>query len=137
MKRLRLMILMVVTCWMATACSDFLEEKSQDEVIPSTATDFREVLLYYEQAAFSQPILLMDDDVMLDNMEMDMMGGTMLLRLHGCFTWQPDMWETKYTYGNNEYSRQDGIQMCSDTRSEWSKPWMSPCQMQYLHKTYV
>ena len=105
MKRLRLMILMVVTCWMATACSDFLEEKSQDEVIPSTATDFREVLLYYEQAAFSQPILLMDDDVMLDNMEMDMMGGTMLLRLHGCFTWQPDMWETKYTYGNNEYSR--------------------------------
>ena len=102
MKRLRLMILMVVTCCLSMACSDFLEEKSQDEVIPSTTTDFREILLNYERAAFSKAILIMDDDVMLDDMMMDMMGGSSLLWVRGCFTWQPDMWETEYTY-ESEY----------------------------------
>ena len=105
MKRLRLMILMIMTCWIATACSDFLEEKSQDEVIPSTVTDFREILLYYEQAAFNMPILMMDDDIMLDNSMMEMLGGSStLLMIYEYFTWQPDMWEVEYTF-SNEYAR--------------------------------
>ena len=84
--------------------SDFLEEKSQDEVIPTTVADYREILLNYQQTTFSEAILVMDDDVAID--ESQFWGSSphpMVLPLSQCFTWQPDMWETANTL-SNQYS---------------------------------
>ena len=84
------------------ACSDFLEEKSQDEVIPTSVTDYREILLNYQQISLSEAILVMDDDVEIDESQYY---GTephpILVSLIGCFTWQPDMWETTNTLKDN------------------------------------
>ena len=105
MKQFRLMILAIVTSWMATACGDFLEEKSQDEVIPTTATDFREILLNYQQVGFSPVVLVMDDDVMIDESQY---WGTSdnyyATAMQPCFTWQPDMWERLSTTYSDRYS---------------------------------
>ena len=53
------------------SCSDFLDSKSQDEVIPKTTKDFRELLLGsgYPSPINSHPLALtgyMDDDVDTD-----------------------------------------------------------------------
>ena len=47
MKRFKLTILSFVGLLVTGACSDFLEEKSQDEVIPSTEKDYSEILIAY------------------------------------------------------------------------------------------
>lgn len=67
MKRSKLIIVVnVITFYVLVACTDFLQEKSQDEIIPSSVTDFRELLYFYEQTSFSPAIFLMDDDIAID-----------------------------------------------------------------------
>ena len=98
MKRLKLIICLCAGLWLLTACADFLEEKSQDEVVPSTVTDFREIMLCYLPTGFSEALLVMDDDVMVD--ESQYRGtddNTAALPIEFFFTWQPDMWETTST----------------------------------------
>ena len=65
-------LLMICALGILTAsCSDFLDSKSQDEVIPKTTKDFRELLLGsgYPSPVNSHPLALtgyMDDDVDTD-----------------------------------------------------------------------
>lgn len=78
----------------AGGCSDFLKEESQDEVIPKTTIDFRELLMgsgYYpnqEPAAF---VYYLDDDVEF-NMEYNngsFVGSITANASFPAFTWQP------------------------------------------------
>ena len=66
MRYLRLIIMAMFVSSLGTACGDFLDEKSQDEVIPESATDFREILLHYQSAPFTSAIHVLDDDVVMN-----------------------------------------------------------------------
>ena len=48
------------------SCSDFLEEKSQDEVIPTSVSDYNEMFLPLLQFQMDNMIYYMDDDVAID-----------------------------------------------------------------------
>ena len=91
MKYMRIILLIV--SGLIGSCSDFLEEKSQDEVIPSKVTDYREILLAYQTSSFSQAILVLDDDVQIDESRVTSYPNPMLQMLMGTLTWQPDIWE--------------------------------------------
>lgn len=94
MRQFRLIIWAMVMVLLTGGCSDFLEGKSQDEVIPSTVTDFREVLLNYQQTAYSEAILALDDDVMIDESYFwSTADNVYAVTIAGTFTWQADMWE--------------------------------------------
>lgn len=102
MKQFRLLILAIVISWMTTACGDFLEEKSQDEVIPGAATDFREILLHYQATPFTPAIYVLDDDVVLmENYLSEDKDNYEAVNLAGSLTWQPDIWERANTLENN------------------------------------
>jgi hypothetical protein len=83
--------------FLASACSDFLEEKSQDEVIPKTTTDFRELLLgsgYIGNTDPSNFIYYMDDDVTLNFAPLSSggyqyVGKTAAIESFPRYTWQP------------------------------------------------
>lgn len=102
MKQFRLMILAIAISLVAAACDDFLEEKSQDEVIPESVTDFREILLHYQATPFTPVIYMLDDDVELDEYfypeEEDYYEA---VNLETCLTWQPDIWERASTLADN------------------------------------
>ena len=66
MRYFRLIMMAMFVSVLGTACDDFLEEKSQDEVIPTSVTDFREILLHYQATPFSPVIYILDDDVVMD-----------------------------------------------------------------------
>ena len=91
MKYMRIILLIV--SGLIGSCSDFLEEKSQDEVIPSKVADYREILLGYQSSSFSQAILVLDDDVQIDESMLTSYPNPMLQMLMGTLTWQPDIWE--------------------------------------------
>ncbi|MDY4043568.1 MAG: RagB/SusD family nutrient uptake outer membrane protein [Marinifilaceae bacterium] len=94
MRYVKSIICVLICLGLIVACSDFLEEKSQDEVIPANTTDYREILLNYQQTAFSEAILVMDDDVKIN--ESRYWGdypNSLAQTLASCFTWQSDMWE--------------------------------------------
>ena len=59
--RFRLFIIAMLVSVVGTACGDFLEEKSQDEVIPESVTDFREML---RLGVMATPAVLVDGRVM-------------------------------------------------------------------------
>lgn len=87
-------ICVLIGTWLTTACSDFLEEKSQDEVIPVSATDYREILLNYQQTYISEALLVMDDDVKInESLYYGDYPHSLAQTLAHCFTWQSDMWE--------------------------------------------
>ena len=109
MKYLRLLILTIAIGSMTLSCSDFLEERSQDEVIPSTVADFREILYYYQPVLHSQSLLVLDDDVMIDLMFSEFIGTATILSLEGCLTWQPDVWERANTVDNGYESMYETI----------------------------
>jgi hypothetical protein len=82
---------------LTSACSDFLEEKSQDEVIPKTTADFRELLLGSGYPGGTEPAAIlyyMDDDVAL-NFASNSIGGYQYVGSLSAitsapiFTWQP------------------------------------------------
>ena len=93
MRQTKRIIYVILTLWSTVSCSDFLEEKSQDEVIPSTVDDYREILLGYQKSPFSQAILVLDDDVQIDESRLTSYPNPMLQMLMGTLTWQPDIWE--------------------------------------------
>ena len=75
-------------------CSDFLEEHSQSEVIPSSASDYGLMIYPALDLVPGGTILEMDDDVAIDESqfsETDENWSAMSLRKS--FTWQPDIWE--------------------------------------------
>ena len=95
------LIVLHIAC-IAISCSSFLEEKSQDEVIPSSVADFREILLNYQVTGYTSAILAMDDDVAIDESQYWGSGDFFLaVIVEGCFTWQPDMWERSSTLSDN------------------------------------
>lgn len=77
------------------ACSGFLKEQSQDEVIVQTVTDYSQFLLgsaygmgYYDL------LYLLDDDVELEEKQYYAGRDNLnAINYYGYFTWQPDMWE--------------------------------------------
>ena len=85
---------LICTLFAVMGCSDFLEEHSQSEVIPSTAADYG--LMFYQvlQSTPEGTIREMDDDVAIDESQFN---GTeenwSAMNLRKSFTWQPDIWE--------------------------------------------
>jgi hypothetical protein len=66
MKYKAFLLLGIAGMFLASACSDFLKEKSQDEVIPKTTTDFRELLIGSGYPTGTEPAAFlnyMDDDI--------------------------------------------------------------------------
>lgn len=76
------------------ACSDYLERRSQDEVIVTTVSDFSELLLGsgYVSSVQYEVLYYLDDDIQIyENPYYDISYYT--TRAFGTYTWQPDMWE--------------------------------------------
>lgn len=98
MKQFGLMILGLYVLF-AIGCSDFLEEKSQDEVIPTTTTDYNEVLLgyMYAQSSFDMLNVLSDEFQINESKLSSYSESSTAIRNYGCFTWQPNMWELENT----------------------------------------
>ena len=92
MMKNKILVLGFMTLFFAS-CSGFLEEKSQSEVIPRTATDFKELLLgsgypYDEPANF---IYFMDDDVELLLTATEAIGGSAANQYFPIYSWQPSL----------------------------------------------
>lgn len=96
------------------ACSDFLSQQSQDEVIVHSVNDYSELLLgnAYPKpqgsAALYSTLFLLDDDYKLNETSMsddeDYSGATGAFAI---YTWQPNMWQDanlSSTYYVNPYS---------------------------------
>ena len=102
MRYFRLIMMAMFVSMLGTACDDFLEEKSQDEVIPESVTDFREILLHYQATPFSPVIYILDDDVVMDEYYFSQDEDDYeAVNLAGSLTWQPDIWERANTLANN------------------------------------
>ena len=104
MKTIESILIGLVNIILITSCSDFLEEHSQDEVIPTTTADYREILLNYTQEMRYEVLDVLDDDIAIG--ELGTYDNYSLLKYGGCFTWQPDMWEQPDAVGSigGEYS---------------------------------
>ena len=112
MKYIKLIIGVVIAIGLTVSCSDFLEEKSQDETVPSSVTDYREILLNYQLLVNHGAVIVMDDDIMID--ESGWYGTVengIAQSLRGFMTWQPDMWETgtNLTFSENYTSLYETI----------------------------
>ena len=80
--------------FLLAACSDFLEEKSQDEVIVTTVSDFSQLLLGsgYVDVAYDA-LYYFDDDLELDpSYYWGDEENTFATQFFGHYTWQPSMW---------------------------------------------
>lgn len=103
-------IVISLTCMiLISACSDFLEEKSQDEVLVRTVQDYDELLLGYMHNSNGYLMLYaLDDDIRINESKLNTTESGVILNYSGCFTWQPNMWERdsklddgyQYTYEN-------------------------------------
>ncbi|MCB6974356.1 MULTISPECIES: RagB/SusD family nutrient uptake outer membrane protein [Butyricimonas] len=97
MKYFRNMILGWLCVCLIGACSDFLEEKSQDEVLVKTASDYSELLLGYMGYSDCWGLLyLLSDETRLDDNQYWGDGNTddaTGISYRDYYTWQPDMWE--------------------------------------------
>ena len=86
---------------MLGACSDFLEESSQDETIPTTTTDYSELLMMYMYKIYRynyNVLFYLDDDLKLNESKLPTGSYVWgLAALSHTFTWQPDMWEQENT----------------------------------------
>lgn len=81
-----------------SSCSKFLKEKSQSDVIPKTATDFRELLMGSGYMNNSEPmnfVYFLDDDV---DLFLEFAGGTVpvagthdAVQYYPLYTWQPGL----------------------------------------------
>ncbi|SFO90877.1 SusD family protein [Chitinophaga sp. YR627] len=81
-----------------SGCTKFLEEKSQSDVIPKTATDFRELLIGSGYMTNSEPmnyLYFMDDDVDFfleyDNDPSNVVGSYDAQQYYMWYTWQPKL----------------------------------------------
>lgn len=104
MKSIYTTCLSLVLLYAASGCGDFLEEKSQDEVIPKTAEDLSMLLLgsgypWGNDNTYNF-LYLMDDNISLNGAHPSLSGNTTLEAGFGAYTWQPDMNELPATtYG--------------------------------------
>lgn len=120
MKKIETIILGLICAFIAGGCSDFLEGKSQDEVLVRTVEDYDELLLAYmltEDKLFDMYEFL-DDDMQIDeNNAFDFGVNNNVQTGYGCFTWQPDMWEMENKRSDgyiNIYSQIMGINAVLD-----------------------
>lgn len=86
---------------LAGGCSDFLEEKSQDEVIPKTTEDLNQLLLgsgypWGNDNTYNF-LYLLDDNISINKLFPNLSSNTSLTSVFGAFTWQPDMNERAAT----------------------------------------
>lgn len=97
MKKFKLLqILSLVGLLFTGACSDYLERRSQDEIIVTTVADFSEFLLGsgYVTSVQYDVLYLLDDDIKIyESPYYDERQD--VLEAYGAFTWQPNMWERK------------------------------------------
>ena len=105
MKQVKNIVIGWLCVCLSGACADFLEEKSQDEVLVKTATDYSELLLGYMGYSDSWKLLyLLSDETRLDENqywgETDDATG---VGYRDFYTWQPDMWENGDSYVTNCY----------------------------------
>ena len=95
----------IMLCLGLLGCHKFLEEKSQDEIKPSTVTDLQELLMgvVYPVGSttpdFQTYLDLMTDD-MTSNFNSDPAVTVKYQQYTGPFTWQKDMYETMTAAGN-------------------------------------
>lgn len=89
--------LLWVVITLFTSCSDFLEEKSQDLIIPKTVKDYRELLFgeayLRETTSIHTWLDLMTDDVK-ENIKGSFIGTDTRTKVFGYYTWQPKAEET-------------------------------------------
>jgi ragB/susD domain protein len=97
MKKFRLLqIISFIGLLFTGACSDFLERKSQDEVIVKTVADYSEFLLGsgYVTHVHNKILYYLDDDIQYyESPYYDEL--TDVIGAYGFQSWQPDMWEYK------------------------------------------
>ena len=108
----------ILSLLLTGACSDFLEEESQDEVIVRTTADFSEFLLGsgYPQPAITYPyqtLYLLDDDVEQNETSLTANENTDLILRFPYFTWQPDMWERVQTMQESYSGTYERIMGCN------------------------
>lgn len=108
MKQLRLMMLGMLCLFILNGCSDFLEEKSQDEVIPKTVEDYGELLLNYMGYTDVWSVLyVLSDETGIEEKVLgaysDDEDDYRAVGIKSVFTWQPDMWETESVGVNSGY----------------------------------
>ncbi len=95
MKYRLVFIICTVGALFLNACSDFLKEESQSEVIPKTTTDFRELLLGSGYPTLSMPNMaftsLMEDDMELFFAfgQEEVIGSSAAKQYFPTYTWQP------------------------------------------------
>lgn len=93
MKKLIQYICLLVVLFHASGCKKFLEQKSNEEVIPKTAQDLRELLLGngYPTETFHF-LIYMDDDLQFDNSS-SQVGRPDALARFPVYTWQPTIYD--------------------------------------------
>lgn len=100
MKNIIRYIFLLISLFQITGCKKFLEAKSNEEVIPKTAIDLRELLLGngYPQptSAYFHFLALLDDDVQL-NTSSSQVGKTDIIARFPVYTWQPNLYDNTYT----------------------------------------
>ncbi|WP_026207513.1 RagB/SusD family nutrient uptake outer membrane protein [Butyricimonas synergistica] len=118
MKIMRAIIFILFLLKISTACSDFLKEESQDEVIVRTTADYSEFLLGsgYPQPAITYPyetLSLLDDDVEVNESRLTSDENSALLSRFPVFTWQPDVWERVQTMHESYSGSYERIMGCN------------------------
>ena len=107
MKQLRLKIFGIFCIFLLNGCSDFLEEKSQDEVIPKTVEDYSELLLNYMGYTDVWRVLyVLSDETGIEEKRLRSDADEddyRAIGIKGVFTWQPDMWENESVGVNSAY----------------------------------
>lgn len=91
----------ILSLWLFLAllssCSDFLEEKSQDLIIPKTVKDYRELLFGEayprDHTSVHTWLDIMTDDVK-ENIKGSSFGSDTRVKVFGYYTWQPRVEET-------------------------------------------
>jgi len=95
MKNIINMTFVAAATLIMNSCSDFLDSKSQDEVIPSTATDFGELLLGSgypsENSNPYSGLRFMEDDFSFRTEDNLAVGSTEAQQTYYIYTWQPNM----------------------------------------------
>jgi len=80
-----------------SSCSDFLEEKSQDLIIPKSVKDYREFLFgeayIRDETQIHTYLDIMTDDVK-ENIKGSFLGGDTRASGYGYYTWQADPEQT-------------------------------------------
>ncbi len=116
-----LQIMSLIGVLIPMGCSDFLEKKSQDEVIVTTVSDFDEFLLgsgYVTYVQYTNLYFLDDDIEYYESEYYDELSDVMAS--YGFQSWQPDMWESEEVIRTNwetytsTYSRIMGVNAVLD-----------------------